>query len=110
MKRFVFLLAWTAVTLVLASGTTRAQAPAVTPHDAADLEIGKEAPDIEGEDVDGIPFRLSDYRGKSRGARFLGRLVTALPGHVPTRAVARTTAGQSALCPDRHQQRSKGKC
>lgn len=28
------------------------------------LTIGKEAPDIEGEDVDGTAFKLSDYRGK----------------------------------------------
>ena len=64
MRKFVSLLVLTTVTLVLASGATRAQAPSNTPHDAADLEIGKEAPDIEGEDVDGTPFRLSDYRGK----------------------------------------------
>ena len=28
------------------------------------LAIGKVAPDIEGEDLDGVPFKLSDYRGK----------------------------------------------
>jgi hypothetical protein len=28
------------------------------------LCVGKEAPDIEGEDQDGKPFKLSDYRGK----------------------------------------------
>jgi hypothetical protein len=28
------------------------------------LSVGKEAPDIEGEDQDGRKFRLSDYRGK----------------------------------------------
>ena len=28
------------------------------------LAIGREAPQIEGNDVDGIPFKLSDYRGK----------------------------------------------
>src|SRR5580765_3370097 len=26
--------------------------------------VGKEVPDIEGEDLDGKPFKLSDYRGK----------------------------------------------
>jgi hypothetical protein len=26
--------------------------------------VGKPAPEIEGEDVDGKPMRLSDYRGK----------------------------------------------
>ena len=28
------------------------------------LSVGKEAPEIEGEDLDGKPFKLSDYRGK----------------------------------------------
>jgi thiol-disulfide isomerase/thioredoxin len=29
-----------------------------------ELAVGKPAPEVEGEDVDGKPFRLSDYRGK----------------------------------------------
>ena len=28
------------------------------------LSVGKVAPDIKGEDIDGDPFKLSDYRGK----------------------------------------------
>ena len=28
------------------------------------LQIGMEAPDIEGVDINGTPFKLSDYRGK----------------------------------------------
>lgn len=28
------------------------------------LAIGKEAPEVVGEDIDGHPLRLSDYRGK----------------------------------------------
>jgi hypothetical protein len=28
------------------------------------LQIGKTAPDIEAEDLDGVEFKLSDYRGK----------------------------------------------
>jgi hypothetical protein len=28
------------------------------------LKVGKVAPDVEGEDVDGVRFKLSDYRGK----------------------------------------------
>lgn len=28
------------------------------------LSVGKRAPDIEGTDFDGVPFRLSDYKGK----------------------------------------------
>ena len=28
------------------------------------LNIGQVAPEIEGEDIDGVVFKLSDYRGK----------------------------------------------
>ncbi|MCK5942658.1 MAG: redoxin domain-containing protein [Planctomycetes bacterium] len=28
------------------------------------LQVGMVAPDIAGEDLDGKPFKLSDYRGK----------------------------------------------
>jgi hypothetical protein len=28
------------------------------------LSLGKQAPDIEGRDQDGVPFKLGDYRGK----------------------------------------------
>ena len=28
------------------------------------LQIGQEVPDIEGVDLDGVKFKLSDYRGK----------------------------------------------
>ena len=31
---------------------------------AAGPKIGRKAPEIDGEDLDGIPFKLSDYRGK----------------------------------------------
>lgn len=34
------------------------------PHAPEDLAIGKIAPEIEGTDVNGMPFKLSDYRGK----------------------------------------------
>jgi cytochrome oxidase Cu insertion factor (SCO1/SenC/PrrC family) len=30
----------------------------------SDLDVGKLAPDIEGEDIDGQKFKLSEYRGK----------------------------------------------
>ena len=36
----------------------------LSPHQKEDLEIGKVAPEIEGIDVAGTKFRLSDYRGK----------------------------------------------
>jgi hypothetical protein len=32
--------------------------------EARHLGMGKEAPEIEGEDIDGKKFKLSDYRGK----------------------------------------------
>ena len=28
------------------------------------LRVGKTVPEIEGKDVDGIQFKISDYRGK----------------------------------------------
>ena len=34
------------------------------PHDPADLEIGKKAPEIIGKNVDGVEMKLSDYLGK----------------------------------------------
>jgi hypothetical protein len=33
-------------------------------YDIRHLTVGKEAPDVEGEDQDGKKFKLSDYRGK----------------------------------------------
>lgn len=33
-------------------------------HELRDLAIGKVAPEITGEDIDGKPMKLSDYRGK----------------------------------------------
>jgi thiol-disulfide isomerase/thioredoxin len=33
-------------------------------RNAPDLAVGKPAPEVEGEDIDGRPMRLSDYRGK----------------------------------------------
>ncbi len=33
-------------------------------YELRNLQIGMTAPDIEGEDVDGVQFKLSDYRGE----------------------------------------------
>ena len=33
-------------------------------YEIRQLAIGREAPDITGQDQDGVPFKLSDYRGK----------------------------------------------
>lgn len=41
-----------------------AKSEIATMKGAADFNVGKTAPDIEGEDLDGKKFKLSDYRGK----------------------------------------------
>jgi len=33
-------------------------------HELRDLAIGKPAPEIEGRDLEGVAFKLSEYRGK----------------------------------------------
>lgn len=38
--------------------------PAVRGHAPEALAIGQVAPEIEGPDIDGVKFKLSDYRGK----------------------------------------------
>ena len=43
---------------------TLADAAKVQLHEIRNLAIGKPAPEIEGEDVDGKKFKLSEYRGK----------------------------------------------
>lgn len=48
----------------LAEGTLLADRIDAPKFQAEHLQIGMEAPDIVGEDVDGVPFKLSDYRGK----------------------------------------------
>ncbi len=48
---------------VLPAGPSPAVAE-VKKHDPASLAVGKVAPEIVGEDVDGKKFKLSDYRGK----------------------------------------------
>jgi cytochrome oxidase Cu insertion factor (SCO1/SenC/PrrC family) len=39
-------------------------APAPGKTASLDARVGRLAPEIEGEDIDGVPFKLSDYRGK----------------------------------------------
>ncbi len=48
----------------LAEGTALADRIAAPRFEAEHLQIGMVAPDIEGEDLDGVAFQLSDYRGK----------------------------------------------
>jgi hypothetical protein len=44
-------------------GQTVAQASKVELFELRNLRVGKTAPDIEGEDLDGTKFKLSDYKG-----------------------------------------------
>ena len=48
----------------LAPGTELADRIAAPRFQKERLQIGMEIPDIRGEDMDGVPFALSDYRGK----------------------------------------------
>jgi cytochrome oxidase Cu insertion factor (SCO1/SenC/PrrC family) len=50
--------------LSLICAVTLACVALAAPSRAASPTIGKVAPDIEGVDVDGKKFKLSDYRGK----------------------------------------------
>jgi hypothetical protein len=45
-------------------GQTVAAAAKVELFELRNLRVGKTAPDIEGEDLDGTKFKLSDYKGK----------------------------------------------
>jgi hypothetical protein len=54
----------TAQAAKLAEGTDLADAIAAPVFEKERLQIGMEAPDIVGEDLDRVPFKLSDYRGK----------------------------------------------
>src|SRR5262249_14480824 len=47
----------------LAPGISMADIAKSSIFEIQHLGIGKTAPDIEGEDLEGIPFKLSDYRG-----------------------------------------------
>ena len=55
---------WLAGLLLLVAGPALQAQDKDKKHSKSDLEVGKLAPDIEGEDVDGQKFKLSDYRGK----------------------------------------------
>jgi hypothetical protein len=48
---------------LLMHGCTRSQ-PKPPPPAAEGLAVGQQAPDIVGPDLDGVAFRLSDYRGQ----------------------------------------------
>jgi cytochrome oxidase Cu insertion factor (SCO1/SenC/PrrC family) len=48
----------------LSGGDTVAERAKAELFEVRHLRVGKQAPDIEGEDQDGKRFKLSDYRGK----------------------------------------------
>ena len=51
--------------LALVSMVLGVAAPQLAAQDAkVGFEIGNQAPEIQGEDIDGVKFKLSDYRGK----------------------------------------------
>jgi len=60
MRRLLFI----SVPILFLSVVWAADEPAVKKHSPEDLAIGKVAPEIVGEDIDGQPMKLSDYRGK----------------------------------------------
>ena len=68
------------------------------------IVIGKQVPEIVGEDLDGVEFKLSDYRGKIVFLCFLGRLVRRLRVNAPTRAVARSPPRRETFRNHRCQQ------
>jgi cytochrome oxidase Cu insertion factor (SCO1/SenC/PrrC family) len=50
---------------MLLHGCEQLHRTAPVPGEPADgLAVGQPAPEIEGEDLEGVPFKLSDYRGK----------------------------------------------
>jgi hypothetical protein len=61
------------------------------------LAVGQGAPEIEGQDVDGNPFKLSDYRGRVVLLTFFGQLVWPLPCDVSEGASARRATQGPAL-------------
>ena len=48
----------------LGAGSPYADLAKAAKFELEHLQVGRPAPEIEGEDLDGVPFKLSDYRGK----------------------------------------------
>ena len=66
MKRTGPVLVGLASVLAVAVGCSswNSQTTAPNPGPNAPVALGKPAPDITGEDIEGTSFKLSDYRGK----------------------------------------------
>src|SRR5262249_30214830 len=56
--------ALTALAVGCSSWDNRTTAPAPGQVKAGAVAVGQPAPEITGEDIDGIPMKLSDFRGK----------------------------------------------
>lgn len=63
MRKFIFVSLAFMITVLMTSCADEKK-PAKQQHSPASLAIGQVAPEISGEDIDGVPFQLSDYRGK----------------------------------------------
>jgi hypothetical protein len=55
---------WLQQAATLAAGTDLAGRIAAPKFEKEHLQVGMAAPEIAGADIDGVPFKLSDYRGK----------------------------------------------
>lgn len=64
-------------------GFPLADQAARTMFELANLSVGSECPEIDGKDVDGSGFKLSDYRGKSVILMFWGGWCHACHGVLP---------------------------
>jgi len=69
MRRYLRFGVLAAVILIVAacemrSRTAKKMSKAPTGNVPEGVTVGKRAPDITGEDADGVKFKLSDYRGK----------------------------------------------
>ena len=72
------------------------------------LNVGKIAPEIGGVDVDGRPFKLSDYRGKVVVLNFSGSWCGYLQNDVSPPPRDRRSAQGPAICaPERHGRREE---
>ncbi len=63
-----------------------------------DLAVGKPAPEIERQDVDGKPFRLSDYRGNVVVLTFSGNWCGPCQAMYPHERRARRAHARPAVC------------